>query len=108
MAESSLEWLAGDALDDVLDQTQAVLVVFMAQWCSPCQALAPRLEKLAGRDAARLSCYLVDADLYPEAAQKYGVRGLPTLVLFVDGDLEATRVGALDDDQLEAFIDAEL
>ncbi|MCG7601629.1 thioredoxin family protein [Halomonas sp. McH1-25] len=108
MADTSMEWLTDEGLEDLLTQPGMALVVFMAQWCPPCQALAPRLDRLASRYPAQLGCYLIDADQHPASAQKYGVRGLPTLVLFMDGDLEATRVGALDDDQLNAFIDAAL
>ncbi|TDX27820.1 thioredoxin 1 [Modicisalibacter xianhensis] len=108
MADTSMEWLTDEGLEDLLAQPGMALVVFMAQWCPPCQTLASRLDRLASRHSAQLGCYLVDADQYPASAQKYGIRGLPTLVLFVDGDLEATRVGVLDDDQLDAFIDAAL
>lgn len=108
MAESSMEWLTDEALEERLSQPGNVLVAFMAQWCPPCQVLAPRLERLASRYQSQLECFLINADHYPEPTQKFGVRGLPTLVLFVDGDLEATRVGALDDDQLESFITTSL
>jgi thioredoxin 1 len=108
MADTSMEWLTDEGLEELLTQPGTILVVFMAQWCSPCQALAPRLDRLASRYPTQLGCYLIDADRHPASAQKYGVRGLPTLVLFVDGDLEATRVGALEDDQLDAFISTAL
>jgi thioredoxin 1 len=108
MADTSMKWLTDEGLEELLAQPGTTLVVFMAQWCSPCQALALRLDRLASRYPAQLGCYLIDADQHPASAQKYGVRGLPTLVLFVDGDLEATRVGALEDDQLDAFINAVL
>ena len=109
MAEASMEWLSDETLEDLLAQPGTALVVFMAQWCPPCQMLAPRLDRLASRyPSQQLGCYLIDADRHPASAQKYGVRGLPTLILFTDGDLESTRVGVLDEDQLEAFITSAL
>ena len=108
MADTSMEWLTDEELEELLSKPGAALIVFMAQWCQPCQTLKPRLDRLSSHYSTRLSCYLVDADQYPASAQKYGVRGLPTLVLLVDGNLEATRVGALDDEQLQVFVDAAL
>lgn len=105
MADSALEWLSETALDDVLTLPGATLVVFTAGWCAPCQALMPRLDRVVERQTARCRCYLVDTDQYPEATLKYNVRGMPTLLLFVDGDLEASRVGAVSEEQLEALID---
>ena len=107
MAEASIEWLSGDALETQLSNSGTMLLVFVAEWCEPCQVLVPRLERLA-QQRERLRCYLVDVDRDPQTAQKYGVRGMPTLALFEDGDLDATRVGALDDAQLASFIEAAL
>nr|WP_299243955.1 thioredoxin family protein [uncultured Halomonas sp.] len=101
---NALEWLSETALDDVLTLPGATLVVFTADWCAPCQALMPRLDRVVGRQVAQCRCYLVDIDRYPEATLKYNVRGMPTLLLFVDGDLEASRVGAISEEQLEALI----
>ncbi len=108
MAEASIEWLSGDVLEAQLSAPGRMLLVFVAEWCEPCQALIPRLERLAAQRREQLRCYLVDVDRDPDVAQKYGVRGMPTLVLFEDGDLDATRVGALDDDQLASFIETAL
>lgn len=108
MADNALEWLSGEALDDVESLADAALVVFTTSWCPPCKTLMPRLERLVGRHQARLHCYLVDIDRHPEPAQKYGVRGIPTLMLFLNGDLEGTRVGALEDEQLESFVASSL
>lgn len=104
MAEGTLEWLSDEALEDIRSLTGAALVVFTAQWCAPCQELIARLERLSSRYASRVHCYLVDVDRHPESARKYGVRGTPTLMLFMEGDLEATRVGALDEKQLDSFL----
>ncbi|WP_168381001.1 thioredoxin family protein [Modicisalibacter radicis] len=108
MAEASIEWLSGDALEAQLSASGSMLLVFVAEWCEPCQALVPRLERLAVQQRERLRCYLVDVDRDPYVAQKYGVRGMPTLALFEDGDLDATRVGALDDTQLASFMETAL
>ncbi|WP_227369046.1 thioredoxin family protein [Halomonas sp. M20] len=101
---NALEWLSETALEDVLTLPGATLVVFMADWCAPCQALTPRLDRVMERQGPQCRCYLVDIDRYPEATLKYNVRGMPTLLLFVDGDLEASRVGAISEEQLEALI----
>ncbi|WP_048306374.1 co-chaperone YbbN [Halomonas sp. PR-M31] len=101
---TALEWLSETALDDVLILSGATLLVFTAEWCAPCQALIPRLDRVIERYSAQCRCYLVDIDRYPDAALKYNVRGMPTLLLFVDGDLEASRVGAISEEQLEALI----
>ncbi len=108
MPDSALEWLSGEDLDATLALPGAMLVMFTAQWCPPCQALQPRLERVAQRQGSRVRCYLCDVDKHPEVAAKHGVRGMPTLALFIDGDLEATRVGALDEEQLEAFLGVSL
>lgn len=108
MAKASIEWLSDETLEATLAVPGAALVVFTAQWCPPCRVLMPRLEQLSSRSESRLRCYLVDIDRDPEAARKYGARGVPTLALFIDGDLEATRVGALDEEQLNTFIASSL
>ncbi|MBZ9558115.1 MULTISPECIES: thioredoxin family protein [Modicisalibacter] len=108
MADSAIERISGARLEADLESHETLLVAFVAEWCEPCQTLVPRLERLAARHEGRFRCYLVDVDREPDLAQKYGVRGMPTLELFEDGDLEATRVGALDDDQLEQFVTATL
>ena len=104
MADKALKWLSDGALEETLALPGTALVVFTAAWCAPCQALMPRLEKAFERQAGQSRCYLLDIDRYPESALKYNIRGMPTLLLFVDGDLEASRVGAIDDEQLEAFL----
>ncbi|GAB2780556.1 thioredoxin TrxA [Halomonas shantousis] len=91
----------------VLDSEGPVLVAFMAAWCTPCRQLEPGLERLAvARPDVRI--FRLDIERADEVAVKYAIRGFPTLVLFVDGDFEATRVGALTDDQLRAFLDSHL
>ncbi|SHE63947.1 thioredoxin [Modicisalibacter ilicicola DSM 19980] len=104
MAEKAVKWLSDTALEEVLALPGAVLVVFTAAWCVPCQTLMSRLERVLERPGMQCRGYLVDTDRYPEAALKYNVRGMPTLLLFVDGDLEASRVGAIDEVQLETFL----
>ncbi len=78
---------------DVLKGTEPVLVDFWAEWCGPCKALAPKLEEIAGEMAGKARIVKVDVDANPETASKYGVRGIPTLVLFKGGKEVGRLVG---------------
>lgn len=92
----------------VLQSTQAVLVDFWAPWCGPCKMLMPIVEDIASDYAGRVKFVKVNVDEAPEIAAKYGVRGIPTLILLKQGAVEATKVGALTKAQLAEFIDANL
>lgn len=94
--------------DDVLQATRPVLVDFSAGWCGPCQALAPILEDVAAAEAERLSVVKLDVDANPETATRYGVRGLPTLLLFKDGEPIANHVGMLPKARLKDWINNSL
>ena len=79
---------------DVLKSTQPVLVDFWAEWCGPCKSIAPALEEIAQELNGKLKVVKVDIDRNSATPKKYGIRGVPTLMLFKDGQVAATKVGA--------------
>ncbi|HBC18834.1 MAG TPA: thioredoxin, partial [Alcanivorax sp.] len=79
-----------------------------APWCGPCKMVAPILEQLAGEYGDKLTIAKINIDDNPETPKKYGVRGIPTLTVFKNGNVEATKVGALSKSQLAAFLDSTL
>jgi len=89
---------------DVLNADLPVLVDFWAEWCGPCKMIAPVLDEIASEYAGKLKVCKVDVDANPEIPPKFGIRGIPTLILFKDGSAEATKVGALSKSQLVDFI----
>ena len=93
---------------DVLKSGQPVLVDYWAAWCGPCKMIAPILEEVAAEYAGRLTIAKLNVDENQGTATKYGIRVIPTLMLFKDGQAAATKVGALSKSQLTAFLDGAL
>jgi len=93
---------------EVLQSTLPVLVDYWAEWCGPCKAIAPVLEEVAKEYDGRLRVAKLDIDSNAATPPKYGIRGIPTLMLFKNGNIEATKVGALSKSQLTAFIDSHI
>ncbi|HEX9392373.1 MAG TPA: thioredoxin TrxA [Usitatibacteraceae bacterium] len=94
--------------NEVLQSTTPVLVDYWAEWCGPCKMIAPILEDVARDYSGKLKIAKLNIDDNQATPPKYGIRGIPTLMLFKNGNVEATKVGALSKTQLAAFIDANI
>ena len=93
---------------EVLQSTSPVLVDYWAEWCGPCKMIAPILDEISKEYSGKLKVAKLNIDENQETPAKYGIRGIPTLMLFKGGNIEATKVGALSKSQLAAFIDSHL
>ncbi len=93
---------------DVLKNDKAVLLDFWAEWCGPCKMIAPLLEEVAVSHADKLAVMKLNVDENPNTAQKFGIRSIPTLILFKNGEVQAQKMGAMPKSQLEEFLDTNL
>jgi len=94
--------------EDVLNSSQPVLVDYWAEWCGPCKMIAPILDEVATGYEGKLQVAKMNVDENRDIPAKFGIRGIPTLMIFKDGQLAATKVGAMSKSQLTAFIDQQL
>lgn len=103
---SNIVYLSDDSFEEeVLNSKTPVLVDYWAEWCGPCKMIAPILDEIANEYGDKIKVSKLNIDENPDTPPKYGIRGIPTLMLFKDGSVEATKVGAVSKSQLSAFID---
>ncbi len=91
---------------EVLQSSEPVLVDYWAEWCGPCKMIAPVLDEIAAKYSGKVKIVKINIDDNPNTPPRYGIRGIPTLMLFKNGEVEATKVGAVSVSQLTAFIDS--
>ena len=108
MNDSVLHLTDNDFNETIENAEVPILVDYWAEWCGPCKMIAPVLDEIATDYAGKLTVAKLNIDENPETPQHFGVRGIPTLMLFKNGEVEATKVGALTKSQLAEFLDDNL
>ncbi|MDD1621776.1 MAG: thioredoxin TrxA [Methylococcaceae bacterium] len=108
MSDLVLHVSDADFNDTVIKSGVPVLVDYWAEWCGPCKMIAPVLDEVSAEYEGKLAVVKLNIDENPKTPQHYGVRGIPTLMIFKNGEVEATKVGALTKSQLTAFIDSNI
>lgn len=104
-----IHYITDDAFEqEVLQSPLPVLVDYWADWCGPCKMISPILDEVSKDYAGRLKVCKLNIDENPATPPKYAIRGIPTLMLFKNGNVEATKVGALSKSQLTAFVDSNI
>ena len=98
--------ITDDEFEGAIASSKPVLVDFWAEWCGPCKQIGPILDEIAGEMESKLTVAKVNIDNNPESPQKYGVRGIPTMILFKDGKAIATKVGSLPKSQLVEWLNS--
>lgn len=93
---------------EVIESTVPVLVDYWAEWCGPCKSIAPTLEEVAIEYDGKVKVVKLNVDENPNTPPKYSIRGIPTLMIFKNGEVEATKVGAVSKSQLMTFLDEQL
>jgi thioredoxin 1 len=106
MSDTIIQLTDANFEQEVINAGRPVLVDFWAEWCGPCKMIAPILEEVAKEYGDKVTIGKLNVDQNTETAPKYGIRGIPTLLLFKDGNVAATKVGALSKTQLIEFLDA--
>ena len=102
-----IHYVSDDSFEqEVLQSAMPVLVDYLADWCGPCKMIAPILDEVAQEYAGKIKVAKLNIDENQQTPPKYGIRGIPTLMIFKNGNVEATKVGALSKSQLTAFIDS--
>ena len=106
---SEIQHVSDDSFEEeVLGSKTPVLVDYWAEWCGPCKVIAPVLEEIAKEYDGKMKVCKLDIDANEATPPKYGIRGIPTLMLFKDGNVEATKVGALSKSQLTEFLESNI
>ena len=109
MSSSAIQRVTDETFEpEVLNSDTPVLVDYWAEWCGPCKSIAPILDEVAKEYEGRLKIAKINVDENQQVPAQFGIRGIPTLMLFKNGNVEATRVGALSKSQLTAFLDSNI